>query len=991
MHNYLIAQLVPNDFNIANSFETSFGDTKSKFFEIKQYVLDNNMSENVLKELFVDPNYSLKIKKEQNQISDFKGFKSGIKVSYKPGVTDNSARILSEVLKEEKIESAVKSYSIFLSRDDLNESQLEKASELVHNKLIQNAQTFHVSNLEKESDDLDFVPKLDNSEQVSYFSKDMSVFDLMNISEERCLALNRNESKAILDYFNTAEFQELRRSLDLSTDISDVELEVLAQTWSEHCKHKIFNAEINYESESGDTRKVNSLFKDYIKKSTNDVQDKFNIPWLKSVFHDNAGVVRFDKNVDLCIKVETHNSPSALDPYGGALTGILGVNRDILGTGMGARPIANVDMLCFGDLDIPKQYPHLFPLGHLSPEVILKGVHKGIVDGGNKSGIPTVNGSITFDRDFSGKPLVYCGTVGVMPQKLNNGKDGFGKFTQSGDFAVVVGGGVGADGIHGATFSSLDLNESSPLSAVQIGDAFTQKRVSDFILEARNRCLFTGITDNGAGGLSSSLGEMAEKTNGIKFDLAKCTLKYPGLKPWEIMISESQERMSLSVAPDQLDEFLKLAKQFSVDAKVLGEFNSSGNLEVTYNDKTVCFLPLSFLHDGLPDMTLEARESTNFKTQEVFKPKETISNIGYDELIYKMIGSLNVRSKDQFVSQYDQLVQGSTFTRPFEGRNRSVSQNSSVVALKNHGGEENNGIAIAHGLNPKMSAYSAREMTIRSFDEAYRNLITNGSMPDFTCGLDNFCWPDPIKSEKNRDGDYKLGMLVETCESLYDLCLEYGVPLVSGKDSMKNDYRGKNSEGDIKISIKPTLLVTLMGKCLTNQKFTSSLSKKHQNLYLISKDMSDFEWGLAGSELDRVYKLEDTKLVNSKIEGAREYYEALSKTLNLNIFNSIHDISEGGLISTLLEMCFENNRGVRLDLNCLNKHDLLTNLFAETSFSFLCGVSNDKVSEFENKMNGYYLKLGDVNADGIVNITQSNEDISIDVKKAHDLWSRKWF
>jgi len=282
-------------------------------------------------------------------------------------------------------------------------------------------------------------------------------------------------------------------------------------------------------------------------------------------------------------------------------------------------------------------------------------------------------------------------------------------------------------------------------------------------------------------------------------------------------------------------------------------------------------------------------------------------------------------------------------------------------------------------------------MTIRSFDEAYRNLITNGSMPDFTCGLDNFCWPDPIKSEKNRDGDYKLGMLVETCESLYDLCLEYGVPLVSGKDSMKNDYRGKNSDGDIKISIKPTLLVTLMGKCSTDVKFTSSLSDKHQKLYLISKDMNDFVWGLAGSELDRIYNLDKTELVKSNIEGSREYYETLSKTLNSKIFNSIHDISEGGLISTLLEMCFENNRGVDLNLNNLDKHDLLTNLFAETSFSFLCGVSNDKASEFENLMKGYFLKIGDINADGIVSITQNNEKISIDVQKAHDHWSRKWF
>ncbi|MCP4914050.1 MAG: phosphoribosylformylglycinamidine synthase [Oligoflexia bacterium] len=992
MHNYLIAELVPKDFSIASNFEASLGNKKSKFFEVKQYIVDNIEAENVLKDLFVDPNYDLSISySSQKPQSLYGNFKTGFKISYKPGVTDNSARILSEVLNEENVPSSVKSFSLYLSQDDLAEDELLMASENVYNKLIQNTQTFLVAENPNKNDELDFIPHFEDSKILEYFSREMTISELLDISDERCLALNEEEAKAILEYYNREDFESKRKELGLSADMTDVELEVLSQTWSEHCKHKIFNAEINYQKNNGENKKVNSLFKDYIKKSTKDVEEKFQIPWLKSVFHDNAGVVRFDKNVDLCIKVETHNSPSALDPYGGALTGILGVNRDILGTGMGAKPIANVNMLCFGDLDIPVKYPHLFPLGHLHPEVILKGVHKGIVDGGNKSGIPTVNGSITFDSDFSGKPLVYCGTVGVMPQSLNNGKDGFGKFTQAGDLAVVIGGGVGADGIHGATFSSLDLNESSPLSAVQIGDAFTQKRVSDFVIEARNRCLFTGITDNGAGGLSSSLGEMAEKTNGIKFDLSKCTLKYPGLKPWEIMISESQERMSLSVAPDQIDEFLKLASQYSVDAQVLGEFTSSGNLEVTYQGELVCFLPLNFLHDGLPKMKLEARESHGYQIEQVFAEKENAADFNYEELVYKMIGSSNIKSRDHFVSQYDQLVQGATFTRPYEGKNRSVTQNSSVISLRAHGGEEDNAISIAHGLNPKMSFYNAKEMTIRSFDEAYRNLITNGSSPEYTCGLDNFCWPDPIKSEKNKDGDFKLGMLVETCESLYDLCLEYGVPLVSGKDSMKNDYRGKNKNGDVKISIKPTLLVTLMSKCSTKKKFSSSFSLDNSKFYLVSKDVEKLNWSLAGSEFDRLFKSDNCKVSTSDISGARRYYERVSSSLNNGVFNTMHDISEGGLITTLLEMCFENKVGAKISFDHMKDQDLLINLFAESSFSFLCGVNEDNVSQFENEMEGYFIKLGQTTGGQSVEIKQGADEFSIDVQKASDLWSKKWF
>ena len=400
--------------------------------------------------------------------------------------------------------------------------------------------------------------------------------ELIEISETGLLALNLEEMKAIQSHYRDESIQNLRRDAGIvENKPTDVELECLAQTWSEHCKHKIFASKIHHKDlETGEDSVVDSIFKTHIMKPTHDMQKE--VDWLLSVFHDNSGVIAWDDEWSVCMKAETHNSPSALDPYGGAMTGIVGVNRDILGTGLGARPIANTDVFCFG----PPDWEGEIPENLFHPSRVLRGVHSGVRVGGNESGIPTINGAIIFDERYLGKPLVYCGTVGLMPRKLPDGRESHIKTPSAGDVVYMVGGRVGYDGIHGATFSSLELTEESPSSAVQIGDPITQKKMIDMILEARDIGLITCITDNGAGGLSSSIGEMAEYTNGCKIDLAKVPLKQPGLSPWEILVSESQERMTVAVKPEDVEAFENLASLHEVEATAVAEFTSTCS---TYN------------------------------------------------------------------------------------------------------------------------------------------------------------------------------------------------------------------------------------------------------------------------------------------------------------------------------------------------------------------------------------------------------------------------
>ena len=631
--------------------------------------------------------------------------------------------------------------------------------------------------------------------RVARFGVDgMSDAQLTDLSAERLLALSLAELHAVRDYYRAPAVRRLRREAGLGDAATDVELEMLAQTWSEHCKHKIFNATIEYRAGSR-VETIRSLFDRYIRATTREVDpgDGF----LRSVFHDNSGVIEFDSETLLCFKAETHNSPSALDPYGGAITGIVGVNRDIIGTGRGARPLFNTNVLCFAPPSLDD-----VPRGLLPPRAVLEGVHRGIVDGGNQSGIPTVAGAVLFDPSFVGKPLVFCGTGGLMPARLR-GAPSWEAEPRAGDLAVMVGGRIGRDGIHGATFSSLALDESSPLSAVQIGDPITQKKMSDFLLEARDRGLYRAITDNGAGGLSSSFGEMARACGGVRLELERAPLKYHGLEPWEILLSESQERMSLAVPPEHYGALAELARRREVEVTALGEFTAEGTVEVRYANRLVALIDLEFLHEGLPEMVLQARWEPPRAAPSAPPPAPAPGAV-----LPRLLADPNIASKETLVRQYDHEVQALTVGKPFVGKCMDGPSDGAVLQPRP---DSLRGITVTHGICPWYSAWDTYDMAMCAVDEAVRAHVACGGDPDRMAALDNFCWPDPIAGPDNPDGAHKLAQLVRAARGLRAACLAYKLPLISGKDSMKNDAVVDGR----RISVLPTLLVSVLGSSKT--------------------------------------------------------------------------------------------------------------------------------------------------------------------------------
>ncbi len=855
-----------------------------------------------------------------------------IEVGFKPGVTDNVGKSAKEGIQDTISrplgdDEVVFKSTIYWLAGVSKEECFRISQELLANELIQ-----HWIVLSKEElisrKEINLLPlpivKTKADILVESISLDLTDEELIKLSEERLLALDLNEMKAIKSYFENPETIKHRQSKNLPLYPNDIELEILAQTWSEHCKHKIFNAEIEYENENGEVEHIRSLFKTYIKSVTEKLKNE--IDWLVSVFHDNAGLIKFDDDHLISMKVETHNSPSALDPYGGAITGIVGVNRDILGAGLGCKCIFNTDVFCFAS----PFYSDKIPPRLLHPRRVFRGVHAGVKDGGNQSGIPTVNGAIVFHERFLGKPLVFCGTGGIIPAKIK-GKPSHLKKANPGDLIVMIGGRIGKDGIHGATFSSQELHEGSPATAVQIGDPITQKKFSDFLFEARDRGLYNSITDNGAGGLSSSIGEMAKEPGGAEVHLEKAPLKYHGLAPWEIFLSESQERMTLAVPPEHIEEFLFLAKKRNVEATVLGKFTNSGYLECYYEGKLIASLSMDFLHNGVPTMRLKAKltpqPSKNIKI-------ESKSNLTED--LVKVLGSLNVCSKETFVRMYDHEVQAQTIIKPFQGIKSDGPGDASVLRPIY---ESDRGIAIACGICPKYSDLDCYQMACNAVDEAVRNLICVGASIGAIAGLDNFCWPDPIESERTPDGKHKLAQLVLTCKGLHDTCLAYKIPLISGKDSMKNDYK----IGTTKISIPPTLLFTAIA-FIDNiyETMTMDVKSPGDKVYVIGKTVE----ALGGSEWASIKNLEGGNVPTVIPDIALKHYQKIHELIKLGLINSCHDCSDGGLAVALAESAFAGGLGMSLDIRTLGLENDIIALFSETPSRIVVTVSPEKEKDF---------------------------------------------
>lgn len=745
--------------------------------------------------------------------------------------------------------------------------------------------------------------------------------ELVRISQDGMLALNLDEMRAVKQHFAA-----------LGRNPTDVEMETLAQTWSEHCKHKVFNGVIDY-TVDGRTERIDNLFTHTIRKATEDIRRlKGDKDWCVSVFVDNAGIIEFDDDFHLAFKVETHNHPSALDPYGGANTGIGGVVRDPLGTGLGARPVLNTDVFCFA----PPDYPYdKLPEGVLHPKRIFKGVVAGVRDYGNRMGIPTVNGAILFDERYLGNPLVYCGTAGMIPV------DRCEKSVEPGDLIVAVGGKTGRDGIHGATFSSIELtetSESTSTQAVQIGNPIEEKKMLDVLMQARDRYLFRNITDCGAGGFSSAIGEMGEDT-GAEVHLERAPLKYGGLKPWEIFLSESQERMILAVPPEHIDELLELCSREDVQATVIGEFTDDQRLNVTYRGESritdrmsVADLDMDFLHNGVPRIV---RQATWEKPLHL-EPEETdTADLGGS--VSTLLSTWNVASKEWVIRQYDHEVQGGSAVKPLQGVMNDGPGDASIVRPVL---SSDKGIIVSNGINPSYADIDPYWMAASAIDEALRQITCVGGSVERTALLDNFCWGNPDKPDR-------LGALVRAARACYDMAVVYETPFISGKDSFYNEF----SDGQQTIAIPPTLLISAI--CVmddVNKAVTMDAKAADDPVYIVGLTKKE----MGGSQYYRSLGYIGQSVPEVDPVASRRTMAALHRAIDQGLVAACHDCSDGGLGVAAAEMAFSGDLGLSLDLKAVPRSDEVSRddiaLFSESNSRFVVEVRRGCEAQFEDLM-----------------------------------------
>jgi len=936
---------------------------------VEVYTIDKELSfpelERVRKEIFTDP--LIQISSYKMPRKDFDWL---VEVGCRPGVTDPVGHTAREAIEELLGISFAASENVYASREYLISGQLKQVEvehivrDFLANELIQRWEIIDKRVIEegpvcppqagtgrKEAEPYIPYVQLNNEPQIVEVNLDVGDAELERIGKDGImgkegsrgpLALSLEEMRIIRDYFNRGNVVAARNRVGLGKSPLDIELESIAQTQSEHCKHKIFNGLLAYE-ENGKRELIDSLFKTYIKGATHEIRKKAGKnDWCVKVFTDNAGIVKFNENWNLTFKVETHNSPSALDPYGGAITGIVGVNRDPLGTGKGSRLILNIYGYCLAPPNYEKELPCRDKNGEkplLHPRRILDGVRKGVEDGGNKSGIPTAWGFLRFDERYLGKPLIYVGTVGIMPAVIN-GKPSHIKKAMPGDLIVMVGGRIGKDGIHGATFSSESLQKESPPTAVQIGDPITQKKMSEMLLEARDLGLYNSITDNGAGGLSCSIGEMAQESGGCSVNLTAAPLKYDGLAPWEIWISEAQERMTLAIEPEKLTRFMELCHKWDVVGTVLGKFTDSGKCHVEYRGKTVMFIDLDFLHNGLPQKRMRGVFHPPSLRMRELPPPQNLTGV-----LKEMLSRLNICSKEHIVRQYDHEVQGASVVKPLVGVRCDVHSDAAVIKPLVDSWQ---GVSVTTAIKPNYSDLDAYHMAACCIDEAVRNAISIGSDPERIALLDNFCW-----SRANEE--WRLGELKRAAQACYDYAILFGTPFISGKDSMFNDFDGFDRKGKaVRIAAPPTLLISAIGiisdvrKCITmDAKFPEDI------VYILGETALE----LGGSEYFCLMGEENSigrvPMVNG--EQVKLLYQRLSRAIEKGIISSCHSLSDGGLGVGLAKVAFAGELGMEVDLSKVprkgvERDDFL--LFSESASRFIITVSSKNARDFEEIMKG---------------------------------------
>ncbi len=733
---------------------------------------------------------------------------------------------------------------------------------------------------------------------------------LKKLSKERDLFLNLVEMQTIQKYYE-----------QLAKEPTDVELEAIAQTWSEHCVHKTLKSSVDMTID-GEQLHFDNLLKETVFKATKEL----NKSWCISVFVDNSGVVEFDEETAVCFKVETHNHPSALDPYGGSATGIGGVIRDPMATGLGARPIANTDIFCFGE---PDKKLEDIPKGVLHPRRIMKGVVAGVRDYGNRMGIPTVNGAIYFDDRYLGNPLVYCGNIGLIDS--NKCFDN----PQVGNLVIVVGGRTGRDGIHGATFSSGQMtheHETIFSHAVQIGNPITEKKTLDVLVAANEAGLYEAIADCGAGGLSGAVGEMGKEL-GVEIDLEKVPLKYAGLNYTEIWISEAQERMVVAVRPENLEAIKRIFDGENVESTVIGRFTGDKKLTLRYDGEEVAKLDMEFLHDGLPRYSRKAV----WQNQQLSEPSIAEKDNYNDELL-RILSCYNVASKEWVIRQYDHEVQGGSVVKPLVGVNNDGPGDGAVIRPKF---DSDRGVAISCGMNPMYGDIDPYWMALAGIEEAIRNIVCVGGRFDRIALLDNFCWGDCTRPET-------LGPLVRAAQACYDGAMAFEAPFISGKDSLNNEFA---CEDGTTISIPSTLLISAISPVDdVNKCVTMDVKKAGNILFIVGETKNE----LGGSHYYKIHEQLGANVPRLELETAPEIAKKISAAIADGLIVSCHDCSEGGLAVALAEMGFAGGLGIEADLRGLPKANDCrradAQLFSESNSRYIVDVQPENYDAFAKMM-----------------------------------------
>ena len=772
----------------------------------------------------------------------------------------------------------------------------------------------------------------DHLPQGSNYSFELQHAQLRAASDEELIAISCDWQLSL----TLVEMQTIRdHYVALNRDPTDIELETIAQTWSEHCSHKTLAGRIAYQDEKTSLN-FDNMLKETIFEATQQIRrDLGKDDWCVSVFKDNAGIVKFTEDYNVAFKVETHNRPSAIEPYGGANTGIGGVIRDTLGTGLGAKPICNTDVFCFAPPETPNE---MIPPGVLHPRRVMKGVVSGVRDYGNRMGIPTVNGAVFFDHRYIGNPLVFCGNVGLLSHKHSF------KEPQPDDLIVSIGGRTGRDGIHGATFSSAELtSESEQVSsgAVQIGNAITEKMAMDVLLKARDLGLYSAVTDCGAGGFSSAVGEMGEEI-GAEVWLDKAPLKYDGLSYTEIWISEAQERMVFAVPAAKWEAFESLCQSEDVEATVIGQFKPTGRLVLSYHGEQVGDIAMSFLHDGRPPVVREAV----YTPPSVDEMDLTLADSRPCELIEQILGSLNVASKHWIIRQYDHEVQGGSVLKPLVGVQNDGPGDAAVIRPLL---DSRRGLSVSCGMNPHYGDFDPYWMAASAIDEAVRNCVAVGTDPSRIAILDNFCWGYTDRPET-------LGSLVRAALGCQETAVAYQTPFISGKDSLNNEFSYEIDGEKTTISIPSTLLISAMGQVNdVSNCVTMDLKQAGSLIYIVGQTHREF----GGSHFGLVMGRAGGQVPTVDADHARDLFVRLHRAIEAGCVTACHDLSEGGLSVGLAEMAFAGGLGAEIDLqnvplsetaslDATDSDALVIRLFSESNSRFIVEVPVESATSFES-------------------------------------------